>query len=618
MSLPEDISPQEQTEEDLPRDAGPDLDAAASVSDPESSSGYWDLLDQYSRLGAPSEGEVVRGRVLKVTAGEVVVDIGCKSEGLIPLEEFLRSDGSIEVRPGDEIDVLVESAEDREGHIVLSREKAERISAWDEIEQAFNHQTVVNGVILERVKGGLSVDIGVKAFLPGSQVDLRPVKNLDSLKGMTVECRVIKINKRRGNVVLSRKVVLEERLNERRQILLQSLHEGMVVQGVVKNLTDYGVFVDLGGIDGLLHISDISWGRLAHPSESFSAGQQIQVKVLRFDRERLRVSLGYKQLFPDPWINVAEKYAVGERVRGRVVSLTDYGVFLEVEPGVEGLIHVSELSWGRRTKSPLRLFSVGDPLEAVVLNIHPQDRRMSLGLKQLKPDPWSTLAATYAPGTVIQGVVRNLTDFGAFVEVEEGIDGLVHISDLSWTRRVKHPSEILRKGQHVSAVVLHADPANHRLSLGIKQLQPDVWETFFSTHQVGDRVKGTITRSTSFGFFVELEAGIEGLCHYSQASESSEKPEAMPVGSVREFRIVRLQPNEKKIGLSLKLDEPTGSQNPGARTEKASAQAATSGARLGQGANPQHSGTWEWLTPGEPDTQGFQNRSEDKAGNERK
>ncbi len=500
----------------------------------------------------PSEGEVVRGKVLKITATNVLVDVGFKSEGVIPLAEFLRPDGSVDVKPGDKVDVLIEFAENQREHIVLSREKAEQISVWDQIEKAFLDQRLVSGVVIDCVKGGLSVDIGVRAFLPGSQADLRPVKNLDGFRGMRVECKVIKINKRRGNIVLSRRIVLEEQLNQRRQAVLQGLEEGTVVQGVVKNMTDYGVFVDLGGVDGLLHITDIAWGRLNHPSQAFSIGQPISVMVLKFDRARERVSLGYKQLRPDPWLNMSERYTIGSRVKGRIVSLVDYGVFLEIEEGVEGLVHVSELSWGRRTKSPTRLFSIGETLEAVVLDIHPQERRISLGVRQLRPDPWTTLAQTCSLGTVVQGTVRNLTDFGAFVEVAEGIDGLVHVSDLSWVRKIKHPSEVLRKGQQVRALVLHIDPASHRLSLGIKQLQPDAWKAFFFAHSVGESIQGKVTRSTSFGVFVELEGGIEGLCHHSQIEGFESGSGALPAGEVRDFKIIRLQPQEKKIGLSLK------------------------------------------------------------------
>jgi small subunit ribosomal protein S1 len=520
----------------------------------DSPSDYARLLDQYGSVGSLAEGEVVKGRVLKVTAAEVVIDVGYKSEGMIPLQEFIDSDGFVKVKAGDEIDVLLEFAEDQEGHIVLSREKAERIKVWEDIERVFNDQVIVTGLVVDRIKGGLSVDIGVKAFLPGSQIDVRPVKNLDSYRGQTVECKIVKINRRRGNIVLSRKAVLEERNSSRTQTLLGLLQEGAVVQGVVKNITDYGVFVDLGGIDGLLHITDISWGRASHPSKVFALGSEVRVKVLKFDRERQRVSLGYKQLCPDPWESALERYPLGARVQGRVINLTDYGAFLEIEEGVEGLVHISEMSWNKRIKSPSRLLSIGDLVEAIVLDISPQERRLSLGLKQTEPDPWKTLAGRYSVGSVITGEVRNLTDFGAFIEVEDGIDGLVHISDLSWTRKVKHPSETLKKGEHIRVLILRMDAENHRLSLGIKQLQPDIWEEFFSKHRVGELVRGRVTHFAPFGAFVELEGEIEGLCHVSQLQEkwNPESTELLAVGESYDFKIIRLLPHERRIELGLK------------------------------------------------------------------
>jgi small subunit ribosomal protein S1 len=514
-------------------------------------SDYERLLDQYGQPAGLTEGEVLKGRVLKVTGDGVVVDVGYKSEGMIPIQEFIDSAGSLTVRPGDEIDVLLEFTENREGHIVLSREKAERIKAWDEIERAFHDQRIVTGVVVERVKGGLSVDIGMKAFLPGSQVGVRPVKNLDSYRGQKVQCRIIKINGSRGNIVLSRKVVLEEQTKDRRYSVLGRLEEGLIVGGVVKNITDYGVFVDLGGIDGLLHVTDIFWGRVRHPSNVFTLGSEIQVKVLQFDRKRERVSLGYKQLSPDPWESVSQRYPVGARVKGKVIGLTDYGAFLEVEEGVEGWVHVSEISWNKRIKRPSRLLALGDTVGAVVLEVHPQERRLSLGLKQAEPDPWATLTERYQIGTLVTGKVRNLTEFGAFIEIEDGIDGLLHVSDLSWTRKVKHPSEMLKKGEQLTAVILRLDTANHRLALGLKQLQPDVWKEFFSGHRLGDLVRGKVTHFVSFGAFVELEGGIEGLCHISQLESSGETVRPLLLDQSYDFRIVRLSPHEHKIGLSL-------------------------------------------------------------------
>ncbi|HLE21926.1 MAG TPA: 30S ribosomal protein S1 [Vicinamibacteria bacterium] len=513
---------------------------------------YERLLDQYNSNIA--EGEVVKGRVLQISPSEVVVDVGYKSEGLIRVEEFLDEFGNLTVKVGDDVDVLLEKAEDREGYLVLSREKAEKMKVWDDIEAAYQSKEVVTGRVIERIKGGLAVDIGVRAFLPGSQVDVRPVRNLESLKGQELRMRVIKVNKKRGNIVLSRKVVLEEELTDRKGKTLDALEEGRVFRGVVKNLTDYGAFIDLGGIDGLLHITDMSYGRINHPSEIFNVGDQVEVVVLKFDRETERVSLGYKQLSPDPWESAADRFAVGNRVKGKVVSLTDYGAFIELEPGVEGLIHVSEMSWSKRVKHPSKVLSVGDPVEAMVLQVDSGERRISLGLKQVEPNPWELLAEKYEPGSRIEGKVRNLTDFGAFVEVEEGIDGLIHISDLSWSKRVKHPSEVLKKGDTVQAVVLNIDADNQRLSLGLKQLAKDVWEEFVQRHRVGDVVEGKIVRLTNFGAFVEIEEGVEGLLHVSELDEERvEKPEdKLEVGEVHKMKIIKMSDAERKIGLSIR------------------------------------------------------------------
>jgi small subunit ribosomal protein S1 len=394
----------------------------------------------------------------------------------------------------------------------------------------------------------------MRAFLPGSQIDVRPVRNLDALVGQEISCKIIKVNRKRGNIVVSRKLVLEEEGKKRKEATLAVLQEGAVLTGTVKNLTDYGAFVDLGGIDGLLHITDISWGRVGHPSEAVTVGQQVEVKVLKFDPEKERVSLGMKQLTGDPWLAVAEKFQPGSRVTGKVLNVTDYGAFVELEPGIEGLVHVSEMSWSKRLRHPSKIVSRGDTVETVVLDVNARDRRISLGLKQTEPNPWATLADRYAVGSVIEGKVRNLTDFGAFVEVEEGIDGLVHVSDLSWTQRVKHPSELLKKGETVQAMILNIDPENRRLSLGIKQLQPDSWESFCNAHQVGDAVRGKVVRKTSFGVFVELAEGLEGLCHISEISAAPVDRRAIPleIGEEHEFRILKLNPEEKKIGLSLK------------------------------------------------------------------
>ena len=454
---------------------------------------YARLLDVYDNsFRNIAEGEVVKGTVLKVTASEVIVDVGYKSEGIIQLAEFLDEAGEITVQAGDIVDVLLERTEDREGYVVLSREKAEKMKIWDEVEKAYAERKVVIGRVIERIKGGLAVDIGVRAFLPGSQIDVRPVRNLDALRGQELRMRVIKVNKKRGNIVLSRKALLEEENAEKKKHTLDVLAEGKVLKGVVKNITDYGAFIDLGGIDGLLHITDMSWGRVGHPSELFKVNDEIDVIVLKYDPATERVSLGHKQLVTDPWANVMERYPVGARMSGKVVSLTDYGAFVELEAGVEGLIHVSEMSWSKRVKHPSKILNVGDSVDAMVLGVDPTARRISLGLKQVETNPWHDLAGKYPVGSKIQGKVRNLTEFGAFIEVEEEIDGLIHISDMSWSKRIKHPSEVLKKGDVVEAMVLNIDAENQRLSLGLKQLATDIWEDFFARHQVGrhDRRQG--------------------------------------------------------------------------------------------------------------------------------
>ncbi|MBI4161881.1 MAG: 30S ribosomal protein S1 [Acidobacteria bacterium] len=513
------------------------------------------LLDMYDvSFRNLAEGHVVRGRVIRIHANEVIVDVGYKSEGLIDIAEFRDGEGNVRVAVGDEVDVLLERTEDKDGYIVLSKMKAEKIKVWDLVERAYRTGEVITGRVVDRIKGGLAVDIGVRAFLPGSLVDLRPVRNLDSLRGKEFEMRVIKVNRRRGNIVLSRKAVLEVVNRELKKKTLDLLGEGKMLRGTVKNLTEYGAFIDLGGIDGLLHVTDMSWGRVNHPSEMFKVGEEVETVVLKFDRERERVSLGYKQLQADPWTRVVDRFPVGSRVRGRVVSLTDYGAFVELEPGVEGLIHVSEMSWTKRIKHPSKVLSVGDQVEVAILEVDRDGRRLSLGLKQTEPNPWDVIAETYAVGSRIRGQVRNLTDFGAFIEVEEGVDGLVHISDLSWTRTVKHPSEVLAKGESVEAVVLKIDSENHRLSLGIKQLTPNPWDTFFASHETGEVLQGQVTRVTDFGAFVELAEGVEGLVHVSELGEErgrSAKDQLSPGCGVT-VKILRMDPLEKRIGLSVK------------------------------------------------------------------
>jgi small subunit ribosomal protein S1 len=525
--------------------------------DPAEFSRLLDLYDNSFRNIA--EGEVVKGTVLKVTENEVVVDVGYKSEGVISVNEFLDEAGAVMVQPGDVVDVLLERTEDRDGHIVLSREKAEKMKIWDEVEKAFADRKVVIGRVIERIKGGLAVDIGVRAFLPGSQIDVRPVRNLDALRGQELRMRVIKVNKKRGNIVLSRKVLLEEENAEKKKHTLETLAEGKMLTGIVKNITDYGAFIDLGGIDGLLHITDMSWGRVGHPSEVLKVNENIEVVVLKYDQATERVSLGHKQLVADPWTTVMDRYPAGARVSGKAVSLTDYGAFIELEPGVEGLIHVSEMSWSKRVKHPSKILNVGDTVEAMVLGVDPAARRISLGLKQVESNPWHELVEKYPVGTKINGKVRNLTEFGAFVEVEDDIDGLIHISDMSWSKRIKHPSEVLKKGDTVEAMVLSIDAENQRLSLGLKQLATDIWEDFFARHKVGQNIEGKVVRMTNFGAFVELDEGIEGLIHVSEFDDAQGQEKVdLQVGTTYQMKVIKLSPSERKIGLSiraLKSDE---------------------------------------------------------------
>ncbi|MGA7887596.1 MAG: 30S ribosomal protein S1 [Acidobacteriaceae bacterium] len=497
------------------------------------------------------DSAIVSGTVIKLTDKHVVVDVGMKSEGLIPIEQVVDHTGTPKLQPGQAVEVVIER-EEPEGGYLLSYEKAQRLRVWDTIEKAHNEKTPVTGTVVGRVKGGLTVDIGIKAFLPGSQLELRPVRNLDTYIGQPIEVRVIKLNKKRGNVVVSRKEILEEEQTERRSKTLEHLEEGAILTGTVKNLTDYGAFVDLGGIDGLLHITDMSWGRLTHPRDLVNVADEIQVKVLKFDKEKQRVSLGFKQLTPDPWLDAAERYPIGAHVRGRVLSVTDYGAFVELEQGIEGLVHVSEMTWSKRMKHPSKIVKPGEEVETVILQVNPADRRISLGMKQLLENPWEHLGDKYPTGATVEGRVRNLTDFGAFIEIEDGIDGLVHVSNLSWTKRVKHPSEVLKKGEKVRAVVLGVEPENRRLSLGIKQLQPDVWETFFAQHRVGDVVHGKVLRTAQFGAFVEIAEGVEGLCHVSEATDAHGAPVKLEQGDEREFKIIRMNPEEKKVALSLR------------------------------------------------------------------
>jgi small subunit ribosomal protein S1 len=500
------------------------------------------------------EGEVVRGVVLSVDDDHVQVDVGAKSEGLVDTWEFMDESGRILVKPGDKVDVLVEDAEDEDGRIVLSKEKADRLKIWDEISAAYEADQAVEGRILSRVKGGLSVDIGVKAFLPGSQVDLRPVRNLDSLLGERLEFKIIKFNKRRGNIVLSRCALLEKEREKMRANTLEILQEGQIVDGVIKNLTDYGAFIDLGGIDGLLHVTDMSWGRVGHPSELFRVGDEIKVKVLKFDPETERVSLGLKQIQPDPWVDAAMRYPIGVRIEGKVVSLTDYGAFVELEPGIEGLVHVSEMSWTKRIKHPSKVVAVGDRVEAVVLDVDETNRKISLGMKQLEANPWSVIEEKYPVGTRVRGEIRNITNFGIFVGLEEGIDGLVHVSDVSWTEQIKHPSEKFSKGDVVEALVLKIDRENEKFSLGIKQLEANPWDDIQKKYPLGSEITGRVTNVTDFGAFVELEPGIEGLIYSSElSSEQVEKPEdVVKPGDTVAALVTKVDPVDQKISLSVK------------------------------------------------------------------
>jgi len=520
------------------------------------------LMESMDAAPTLAVGEVVQGQVLNVNGDEVIVDLGLKCEAVIPLIEFSSETGEPSVQVGQTVGVMVEKFDELTGTAVVSRRRAVQEESWEEIERAFYEEKPLRGKVVQRVKGGLEVNIGVHAFMPASQADLKPHPNLDEWVGQEIECKVIKLNRKRDNVVVSRRKALEEENNQRKAVLLDHLVEGAVLTGRVKNLTDYGAFVDLGGIDGLLHMTDLSWTRVAHPSEVVEAGQEIEVKVLKFDREKERVSLGLKQLAPDPWEQAPTEFHTGDRVTGKVVSVTDYGAFVELQPGIEGLIHISEMSWTRRLRHPSKILKPGELVDVAILDVNPEQRRISLSLRQALPDPWEGLSERMGAGTVVKGRVRHFTDFGAFVEVEEGVDGLVHVSNLSWTRNVKHPSEMLRKGQEIEAVVLNVDIENRRLSLGLKQLQPDAWESFFAKTSVGDKVHAKVTRRTSFGVFAEIEEGIEGLCHISEIENSHPgSDEGMPkVGDELEFRVIRLNPEEKKISLSTRLDDWKASQ----------------------------------------------------------
>ncbi len=500
------------------------------------------------------EGEVIRGTVVAVNSDEVLVDIGYKCEGSVPISELTDPDtGEVTVTVNDVVEVFVERLDESEGRVRLSHDRASKLKIWSVVEEAYKNGESVTGRVLERVKGGLAVDIGIRAFLPGSLVDLRPNRRLEDYVDQEIEARVISFDRRRSNVVLSRKAVLEEEVGKVKDETMSVLEEGKLVNGIAKNITDYGVFVDLGGLDGLLHITDISWGRVGHPSEYFKVGDEVDVVVLRFDRERERVSLGYKQRFEDPWILVPEKYPVGKRVHGEVVSIVDYGAFVALEEGVEGLVHVSEMSWTKKVKNPRSILDIGEEIDVVVSEVDADKRRLSLSLRAIEPNPWEQVADTHHVGSRIKGVVRNLTDFGAFVEIVPGVDGLVHISDMSWTRRINHPSEVVQKGEEVEAVITSVDVVNQRISLSMKELLPNEWEEYANSHGVGDLVSGVVTNITDFGVFVELAPGVEGLCHISEIDRDSGLTLAETFMSAQNVtcRILRIDWNENRIGLSM-------------------------------------------------------------------
>lgn len=532
-------------------DLNPPADSDADSDDDEQINFMEMYEESFKRF---AEGEVVMGKIISVDKDYVLVDIGYKSEGQIRIHEFKDEDGNIVVAVGDEVEVMVEWWDEENEVVILSKEKAAKVKVWDEIKRAHDNNEIVQGVILNRVKGGFSVDVGVPAFLPGSQADLRPVRNLDEMVGQTFDFKVLKFNRKRSNIVLSRRVLLEEARESQRAETLQAIYEGKVIEGSIKNITEYGVFVDLGGVDGLLHITDISWGRVKHPSEIFNVGDHITVKVLNLDVEKERVSLGMKQLTPDPWLSAAEKYPVGNRITGKVVSLTDYGAFVELEEGIEGLIHVSEMSWTRKIRHPSKIVSVGEKVDAIVLDLKPENRRISLGMKQVVPNPWDVISEKYPVGTTIEGRIKNITDFGLFVGIDEGIDGLVHISDISWTKRIKHPSELYKKGDLIQAIVLDIEKENERFSLGIKQLQPDPWQTVHERYSVGREISGEVTNITDFGIFVELEEGIEGLVHISEISKEKVKTPIgkFNVGDPINARVMNINSEERRIGLSIR------------------------------------------------------------------
>jgi len=549
----DELIPSEEESKQIPLERG---EEKKEVKEPFRREEQEDFQTLYEKsLKTMEEGQILKGIVVDITPDHVTVDVGYKSEGQIPMEEFLKRDKKVDVKIGDRIEVLLERKDGEEGLLILSKEKADKVNIWREVSRSCREGEVMEGEIISKVKGGLSVDIGgVLAFLPGSQIDLKPIRNLDALIGQRLRFKVIKFNRKRNNIVLSRRILLDEERKLLREETLRNIKEGEMIEGTVKNLTDYGAFIDLSGIDGLLHITDISWGRTGHPSDRLSVGDRIKVKVLHFDQEKEKVSLGLKQALPDPWNSVSEKYPIESRIKGKVVNITDYGVFVELEEGVEGLVHVSELTWSKKMKHPSKLVNIGDTVEVIVLDCDLIKRRISLGMKQIEPNPWALIEEKYPVGTRVVGRVRTVTDFGIFVGFEEGVDGLVHVSEMSWTKKIKHPSELYKKGQEVEAVVLNIDRKNERFSLGIKQLTPDPWKDIARRYRKGETVTGKVTNVTDFGAFVELEEGIEGLIHVSEISrEKVSKPsDVLRVGDTVSAIVIHTDPHERRIGLSMR------------------------------------------------------------------
>jgi len=534
-----------------------DEDDKAELGDltPNEEACYQEMETYFNKsLGRFKASQIIMGKVIAISKGLVTVDVGFKSEGMVSLSEFPESGKNLQI--DDEVEVFMEKVEDNDGNVVLSKEKANKIKIWDDLVKTYEADEIIQGTVIAKAKGGITVDIGLKAFLPGSQIDLRPIRNLEKLIGEKFDMKIIKMNKKRGNIVLSRRILLEEQRKQIRTGTLERMDEGNLIEGVIKNITEYGVFIDLGGIDGLLHITDMSWGRVNHPSEMFSIGDKVTVIVLKYDKDKERVSLGLKQTSPDPWVDVDSKFPVETKIKGKVVSVTDYGVFVELEKGIEGLVHISEMSWSRHVKHPSKMVAIGDEVEALVLTLDKEKKRISLGMKQIEPNPWDEIEDKYPIGTEVEGTVRNLTDFGAFVELEDGVDGLIHISDLSW-KKIKHPSELLKKKDKISSAVLSIDKENCRISLGVKQLLPDPWDEIAGNYPIGTEVSGKIIKVTGFGAFAEFGDGLEGLIHVSQLSSKNitAPEEAVKVDDNIKAKVIKVDTNDKKIALSIKAYE---------------------------------------------------------------